>query len=109
MQKQGKRIMADRITVKHLRARVATLNSIFGYAGDAYQDARGPDGGLIANAGTYTLDGAYGGWRLCQMCAGGGERDITGRGTYRETYDAINAFIDGAQAMRRHIQAMESA
>jgi hypothetical protein len=95
--------MADRITVTHLRARVAALNSLFGYSGDAYAEARGPDGGLVANAGTYTLDGAYGGWRLCQMCAGGGERDITGRGTARETYDAINAFMGGAEAMRRHM------
>ena len=95
--------MADRITVAHLRARLNLLNSLFGYAGEPYAEARGPDGGLVANVGTYTLDCAYGGSRLCQMSAGGGEPDITGRGTARETYDTINAFIDGAAAMQRHI------
>ena len=96
--------MADRITVTQLRARVARLNDLFDYPRDPYGENRDERGGLVANAGTFTLDGAYGGWRLCQMCKGGGERDLTGRDTARATYDAINAFIAGAEAMQRKLQ-----
>ena len=95
--------MPDRITIKHLRAAVDRLNDLFGYPRDAYVAERDAQGGLTANAGTFTLDCAYGGYRLCQMCAGGGERDITGRDTARNAYDQIRAFTDGAAAMQRHL------
>jgi len=90
----------ERISKARLRARVDMLNDMFGYPRDAYSESRDARGGLVANAGTFTLDCAYGGYRLCQMCTGGGERDLTGRGTARETYEAINAFIRGAELMR---------
>lgn len=99
----------ERITVTHLRARVDALNDLFGYPRDAYAPERDAHCALIANAGTFTLDGAYGGWRLCQMCPGGGERDLTPRGTARETYAAINAFIRGAEQMRDAIRRPVSA
>jgi hypothetical protein len=95
--------VTDRITIKHLRARVDTLNDLFGYSRDAYATERDANGGLTANAGTYTLDCAYGGYRLCQMCQGGGERDLTGRDNARATYDAINAYIKGALAMKERL------
>ena len=96
----------ERITVSHLKRRIALLNDIFGYPQDAWSGERDSRGGLVASVGTYVLDRANGGYRLCQMCGpNGGERDITPRGTARETYDAINAFIDGADAMRRHMKA----
>ena len=97
--------MTQRITKNTLYSRIKTLNALFGYSQRAYaQDSlgnysRSENGGLVANANTFILDCAYGGYRLCQMCKGGGERDITPRGTARETYDCINAFIYGAEAM----------
>lgn len=97
--------MSNRITKAHLRSRIETLNALFGYPNEPYAEQRDERGGLVANAGTFTLDCAYGGYRLCQMCAGGGERDLTRRGTARETYDQITAYIAGATAMRRHIEA----
>lgn len=92
--------MTNRITVKHLKAKVDTLNDVFGYPREAYQDKRGANGSFIANENTFTLDQSYGGYRLCQMCRGGGERDITLRGNARETFEAISAFIKGAVMMR---------
>ena len=92
--------MTDRITINHLRRQVANLNALFGYPTEPYATERDAQGGLVANDGTFTLDAAYGGYRLCQMCKGGGERDITGRDTARATYDKIRAFIDGASAMK---------
>lgn len=99
----------QRITVTHLRARVEALNDLFGYPREPYAPERDARGGLTANAGTFTLDGAYGGWRLCRMCPSGGERDLTPRGTVRETYDAINAFIAGAKHMRDALASTASA
>ena len=93
--------MSDRITSTSLHAAIARLNDLFGYPRSAYAETRDDKGGLVANAGTFTLDAAYGGYRLCQMCQGGGERDITGRSTARETYDLIRAYTDGAAAMTR--------
>lgn len=90
--------MTNRITKSILYRRIEILNDMFGYSRDAY--TRGADGRLTSNAGTYVLDCAYGGYRLGQMCQGGGQRDITPRGTARETYDAINAFIAGVDAAR---------
>ena len=96
--------MTDRITMSRLHAAVDRLNDLFGYPRQPYQEPRDDRGGLTANADTYILDAAYGGYRLCQMCQGGGERDITGRGTARATYDVIRAFTDGAAAMSKRGQ-----
>lgn len=92
--------MTNRITKTMLRNRIAILNDMFNQPNDPYAEERDAHGRLTANAGTYVLDCAYGGYRLGQMCKGGGERDITPRGTARETYDAINAFIAGVEAAR---------
>jgi hypothetical protein len=56
---------------------------------------RDANGGLQSNDGTFVLDWAYGGVRLSRMCAGGGERDISGRGTVRECYTYISAMLAG--------------
>jgi len=96
--------MADRITVTQLRARVARLNDLFDYPRDPYSKNRDERGYLVANAGTFTVDGAYGGWRLYQMGKGGCERDLTPRGGARATYNTINAYIAGAEAMKRKLQ-----
>ena len=92
--------MSNRITKTTLHNRIEILNDMFDRPHDAYSGERDEHGRLIANAGTYVLDCAYGGYRLGQMCKRGGQRDITPRGTARETYDAINAFIAGVEAAR---------
>ena len=96
--------MPDRITPARLHAAIDRLNDLFGYARKPYAETRDDKGGLVANAGTFILDCAYGGYRLCQMCEGGGERDITGRDTARATYDMIRAYTDGATAMKRTLR-----
>lgn len=84
----------DRITIKTLRIAVATLNRLAGNPTEVW--TRQTDGSNKAHVGSYVLDAAYGGYRLCQIVGdGGGERDITGRGTARETYNAIHAFRAG--------------
>lgn len=99
MQK-GRHTMTNRITKKHLQHQIDNLNAMFGYSLQAY--SKDADGKFKANPGTYVLDCAYGGYRLSQLCnESGGERDITPRGTARETYDNIRAFIAGADAARK--------
>jgi len=86
--------MTQRITKKTLHSRIDLLNDMFGYSREAW--TKNADGQYRANPNTYVLDCAYGGYRLSQLCnTGGGERDISPRGTARETYDWINAFIAG--------------
>jgi hypothetical protein len=97
---ERKHTMTTRITKKHLQHQIDNLNAMFGYSLQAY--SKDADGKFTANTGTYVLDCAYGGYRLSQICnENGGERDITPRGTARETYDNIRAFIAGADAARK--------
>jgi len=97
---ERKHTMTNRITKKHLQHQIDNLNAMFGYSLQAY--SKDADGKFKANPGTYVLDCAYGGYRLSQLCnESGGERDITPRGTARETYDNIRAFIAGADAARK--------
>ena len=99
----------DRITKAVLKRRIAYLNRITGHAEEPWKT--NPDGSpvyetrdgircLIANAGTYTLSGAYGGWNLCQMTEGGGERDVFSHGHIktRELWREINAYIKGIES-----------
>jgi len=68
-----------------------------GAAQEPYQKERAPDGRLIANAGTYYIGGAYGGYRLERMAESGGASDISPRLSKRELADWINAYIDGIE------------
>jgi len=91
--------MTNRITKSQLEYRVKLLNELFGQRIEAR--TRGLDGQYSANPGTFVLDCAYGGYRLSRICnESGGEHDLTARGTARETYYAIGAYINGAQAMK---------
>ena len=60
-----------RITAKHLQAQITALNRNMGRDDKIY---RYDDTGRIIGgiAGTYCLSGAYGGWALHRMAAGGG-------------------------------------
>lgn len=90
--------MTTRITEKQLLSKVATLNDLFGYERTVY--TRQEDGNVTTNIGTFVLDQSYGGYRLCQVAnRSGAERELTARGTARETYSAITAFINGAHLM----------
>jgi hypothetical protein len=55
----------------------------------------------LTNDGTFVLDWAYGGVRLSQMCKGGGERDISGRGNMRECYDYMSAMLAGVYLYKK--------
>ena len=88
----------DRITMKHLESIVGRINSVLDMPETPYAAQRDERGGLVANAGNYHLDCAYGGYRLVRVCQGGGTRDISPRGTKRETYVFCCAFLDGISA-----------
>ena len=91
--------MTNRITVKHLRAKIDTLNDLIGFPREPY--GRDEKGQLGASIGTFVLDQANGGYRLCQIVSNGGaERDLTLRGTARETYEAISGVITGVRLAR---------
>jgi hypothetical protein len=93
----------QRITNKDLERLIARINDALGVPQEPYQETRDARGGLIANAGTCYLAGAYGGVRIEQMCAGGGSRDLlsSGYGTKRAVYDQARAWLDGFDACER--------
>lgn len=89
--------MSNRINQTDLYAVLNRINRAAGKNLEAW--TKHEDGKYKANIGTYVLDWAYGGVRLSQLTSeGGGERDITGRGTKRETYHRMHAFLRGLEA-----------
>lgn len=98
--------MTQRITKAMLQKRLDILNDVFGYDREPYHhDAQG---NIKGNHGTFIIDSAYGGYRLSQMSCpdgGTGERDLSPRGTARETYDIINAWIDAGEQMKRKMES----
>jgi len=87
-----------RITAKHLREQVSALNRLVGKTDAIYRlDATGRIIGGIA--GTYCLSGAYGGWALERMAAGGGTGtvDVFDRGHMpaRALSGLISAYVRG--------------
>jgi len=97
--------MTNRITKKQLEALIARINDALNVPQEPYaHDADGKlvltaNGRLIANAGTIYLSGAYGGYRLEQMCKGGGSRDplYSGYVSKRELYNVANAYLMGIE------------
>jgi hypothetical protein len=88
--------MAHRINKAQLAAVLALINETTGHSTEAW--TKGDDGRFRSNVGTYALDWAYGGVALVQFCnESGGERNITGRGTKRETYNQMRAFLAGIE------------
>ena len=62
---------------------------------------KGADGRMTASLGHYHIDGAYGGVALQRMCSeGGGVTTVIPRGTKRELYDRMRAYMDGIKAGR---------
>jgi len=100
--------MTQRITKAMLQKRLDVLNDVFGYDREPYTEDPGTFPYIKGNHGTFIIDSAYGGHRLCQMaCSNGGtgERDLSPRGTARETYDIINAWIDAGEQMKRKMES----
>ena len=98
--------MTQRITKAMLQKRLDILNDVFGYDCEPY--VRDEQGNIKGNYGTFIIDSAYGGYRLSQMsCSSGGtgERDLSPRGTARETYDIINAWINAGEQMKRKMES----
>jgi hypothetical protein len=98
--------VTQRITKTMLKKRLDILNDVFGYDREPYM--RDLQGNVKGNQGTFIIDSAYGGHRLAQMsCSRGGtgELDLSPRGTTRETYDTVNAWIDASEQMKRKIEA----
>ena len=102
--------MTQRITKAILQKRLDILNDVFEYNREPYTKAPIPSNRnhIKGNHGTFVIDSAYGGHRLSQMaCSSGGtgERDLSPRGTKRETYDTINAWIDAGEQMKRKLES----
>jgi len=92
--------MSSRITKQQLQNLLDRINEATGHKLESWtQDETGR---YRANVGTYVLDWAYGGVRLSQLTnESGGERDITGLGTKRETYQIMLAFLSGLDSGQR--------
>lgn len=87
--------MAQRITETMLQRKIDILNSIT----ESPMETYGEDGG---NAGNYHLDYANGGVSVRRMMEksrhGQGSETIIERGTNREVFAALDAYIDGYRA-----------
>lgn len=94
----------ERITESNLKALVLRINEATGSPVEPY--TKQPGGRYKARIGNYHLDIAYGGYALDRMVNdGGGVSVIIGRGTKRELWDKMHAFLRGyetAQESRRH-------
>jgi len=85
----------DRITQERLQGAVSQLNYELGELRDTYKPYM-VDGRYPANEGTFYINYAYGGARLCRIAnSSGGEHDISHRGTKREVYDFIRGMLTG--------------
>ena len=94
-------VKMTRISKAMLNSKLADLNAALDLPQDPYAPERDARGNLVANAGTFVLDWAYGGVQLCRMCAGGGQSNVSGRGTTRECYTFISAMLAGIYAARK--------
>jgi len=89
----------DRMTNKRLYMKLDMVNYAFGFEREAY--CKDSDGQLRAHTGTLVLDFAYGGVRVSRLCGpGGGERDLSPRGTMREAFDYLDAMETAVNIMR---------
>ncbi len=85
--------MTTRITQKDLTALVNRINDAAGTPRELY--ATNEKGEYIQNKTAYHLQGAYGGWKLCQ---GGGKEITYGYISKRELYEKMLVFLNGMYA-----------
>jgi len=92
--------MAQRITDGDLEQLVRVINKTMGFDLEPY--GKDEAGKFKQNPKVYVLDHAYGGVALDQNMPDRGRgshgvRDILGRGTKRELYDKLSAFLRGIE------------
>jgi hypothetical protein len=93
----------NRITEKQLQIVVDRINTVTNSPLASWEQVTESSGRVrnVAQIGNYHLDWAYGGVMLCQMMnAGGGIVTVTGRGTKRECYDQMQAFLRGIETTK---------
>ncbi len=83
----------ERIREANLEAVVKRINKVTGSPTEPY--SRTKSGGFKPNIGSYLLDFACGAVSLVRMAEGGGTHEILPRGTKRELYGALCAFLAG--------------
>lgn len=84
------------ITKKMLKRKVDLLNKLLGQPTETY--SKKASGQWAPNPKVFYIGAAYGGYRLERMCnSGSGASDISPRGTKREVYDYVSAFIQGVE------------
>lgn len=92
--------MSQRITVTNLRNLCEHLNKITGSPVNGWERINGEN---RANIGHYHIDCAYGGYALERMVSeGGGVTQVISRGTARELYDQMHAFLRGFEAGEKY-------
>ena len=83
-----------KITVKDIENKIHYLNKLTGQPETFYRPTESSR--LEAQAGHYFLQQpGGGGYRLCQLCEGGGETDIIGIYTRAELHACLSALIMG--------------
>lgn len=88
----------DRMTKDRLRHKLDLVNDALGNVTEAYTLT---DNGVRANVGVITLDFANGGVRVCRIVGpGGGETDLSLRGTMREAATYLDAMLTGINISR---------
>lgn len=87
---------SERITDRMLNALCERINEATGSPAVSYTR---DESGTRANIGHYHADRSYGGVSLDRMFSeGGGVENIIPRGTKRELYHAMRAYLDGIEA-----------
>jgi len=87
-----------RIKESDLNSKIRLINELTGSPVEPY--LTGPDGRCKAQAGSYYLAGAYGGWKMERICGDGhGSMDPlnTGYVSKRDLYNQLAAFIRGLE------------
>ena len=86
----------ERITESYLKALVARINKVCGTPPKPY--VKNAEGAFAPCLNCYHLDYAYGGVELIQMCSTeGAVKVILPRGTKRDLYNRMRAFLAGLE------------
>ena len=85
------------MTTKQIENKIDILNHSLGLEIEPYTFNK-ENKKMSHNVGTFYLDSAYEGYKLNQICLGGGSREITRyRMTKREIYNTIDAMLLGIE------------
>ena len=85
------------MTTKQVENKIDILNHSLGLELEPYTYNKKTKK-MSHNVGTFYLDSAYGGYKLNQICLGGGSREITRyRMTKKEIYNTVDAMLLGIE------------